>query len=135
VITGLAHVDLVCRDVERSIAFYLEVLGPLGLQPPVTFDGERGETIHYLFPAGGSIGLRAAVGEGADREFALYAPGLHHLAFGVESPDDVRLAHERAAEAGAEVLHAPRAFPEYHSDYFATFFLDPDGFRVEVRSR
>ncbi len=133
---GLAHVDLVCRDVETSIAFYLDVLGPLGLQPPVTFEGERGETIHYLrFPAGGSIGLRAAVGEGSDREFALYAPGLHHIAFAVEDPGDVRLAHRRAVAAGAEVLHAPRPFPEYHPDYFATFFLDPDGFRVEVRSR
>jgi catechol 2,3-dioxygenase-like lactoylglutathione lyase family enzyme len=136
VITGLAHVDLVCRDVERSIAFYLDVLGPLGLQAPVTFEGERSETIHYLrFPRGGSLGLRAAVGEGSDREFALYAPGLHHLAFGVESQDDVRLAHERAVAAGAEVLHAPRAFAQYHPDYFATFFLDPDGFRIEVRSR
>jgi glyoxylase I family protein len=135
-ITGLAHVDLVCRDVDASIAFYLDVLGPLGLQSPVTFQGEREETIHYLrFPAGGSIGLRAAVGEGADREFELYAPGLHHLAFGVQSPDDVRLAHERAIALGAEILHAPRAFPQYHPDYFATFFLDPDGFRVEVRSR
>jgi catechol 2,3-dioxygenase-like lactoylglutathione lyase family enzyme len=136
VITGLAHVDLVCRDVARSIAFYLDVLGPLGLQPPVTFAGERGETISYLrFPAGGSIGLREAVGEGADRDFTLYAPGLHHLAFAVETPDDVREAHDRAVRAGAGVLHPPRGFPEYHPDYFATFFLDPDGFRVEVRSR
>jgi glyoxylase I family protein len=136
VLTGLAHVDLVCRDVERSIAFYLDVLGPLGLQPPHTFEGERGETIHYLsFPAGGSIGLRAAVGEGADRPFALYAPGLHHLAFAVAAPEDVRVAHGRAVAAGAEVLHAPRGFPEYHPGYYATFFLDPDGFRVEVRSR
>jgi catechol 2,3-dioxygenase-like lactoylglutathione lyase family enzyme len=135
-LTGLAHVDLVCRDVERSIAFYLAVLGPLGLQPPHTFAGERGETIHYLsFPEVGSIGLRGAVGEGADGRFALYAPGLHHLAFAVSAPEDVRLAHERAVAAGAEVLHAPRGFPEYHPDYYATFFLDPDGFRVEVRSR
>jgi catechol 2,3-dioxygenase-like lactoylglutathione lyase family enzyme len=136
VLTGLAHVDLVCRDVERSIAFYLAVLGPLGLQPPHTFAGERGETIHYLsFPEGGSIGLRAATGEGSEQTFALYAPGLHHVAFAVSSPDDVRLAHERAAGVGAEVLHAPRAFPQYAPEYFATFFLDPDGFRVEVRSR
>ena len=135
-ITGLAHVDLVCRDVRRSIAFYLGVLGPLGLQEPVTFEGERGETIHYLrFPVGGSIGLREAVGDGADQEFALYAPGLHHVAFAVDSQDDVRAAHAEAVRAGAEVLHAPRAFPQYHPDYFATFFLDPDGFRVEVRSR
>jgi glyoxylase I family protein len=138
VLTGLAHVDLVCRDVERSIAFYLAVLGPLGLQPPVTHDGERGEAIHYLrFPAEGtgSIGLRQAVGEGAEQQFALYAPGLHHLAFAVPERADVHAAHDAAVRAGAEVLHPPTAFPRYHPDYYATFFLDPDGFRVEVRSR
>ena len=135
-ITGLAHVDLVCRDVQRSIRFYLDVLSVLGLQEPVTFPGERGETIHYLrFPEGGSIGLREATGDGADLPFALYAPGLHHLAFAVETQDDVHAAHANAIRAGAEVLHPPTAFPEYHPAYFATFFLDPDGFRVEVRSR
>jgi catechol 2,3-dioxygenase-like lactoylglutathione lyase family enzyme len=136
VITGLAHVDLVCRDVQRSIRFYLDVLAPLGLQEPTTFAGERGETIHYLrFPRGGSIGLREATGEGADLPFALYAPGLHHLAFAVEAQEDVHVAHARAVAAGAEILHPPTPFPEYHPAYFATFFLDPDGFRVEVRSR
>ena len=135
-LTGLAHVDLTCRDVGRSIAFYLAVLGPLGLQaPPVTFDGEQGETINYLrFPEAGSgaIGLRAA---SVEQDFALYAPGLHHIAFAVATPDDVRVAHEGAVREGAEIVHPPTAFPRYHPDYFATFFLDPDGFRVEVRSR
>jgi catechol 2,3-dioxygenase-like lactoylglutathione lyase family enzyme len=135
-LTGLAHVDLACRDVERSAAFYLAVLGPLGLQaPPVTFEGEQGETINYLrFPeaGSGSIGLRAA---SVAQEFALYAPGLHHIAFAVATPDDVRVAHEGAVREGAEIVHPPTPFPRYHPDYFATFFLDPDGFRVEVRSR
>jgi catechol 2,3-dioxygenase-like lactoylglutathione lyase family enzyme len=135
-LTGLAHVDLACRDVERSVAFYLAVLGPLGLQaPPVTFEGEQGETINYLrFPeaGSGSIGLRAA---SVEADFALYAPGLHHIAFGVATPDDVRVAHEGAVREGAEIVHPPTPFPRYHPDYFATFFLDPDGFRVEVRSR
>jgi catechol 2,3-dioxygenase-like lactoylglutathione lyase family enzyme len=135
-LTGLAHVDLVCRDIDASVAFYRAVLGPLGLGS-TTFEpaGERGETIHYLrFPTEGtgSIGLR---GGGDEQEFLLYGPGLHHLALAVETLADVHLAHERAVAAGAEVLHAPRAFPAYHPDYFATFFLDPDGFRVEVRSR
>lgn len=137
-LTGLAHVDLVCRDVDRSLAFYLEVLGGLGLEPPVTFPGERGEPIHYLrFPGGGSgsIGLRAASGPETHQHYELYAPGLHHLAFAVEAPADVDTAHEAAVRAGARILHAPRAFPDYHPDYYGTFFLDPDGFRVEVRSR
>ena len=131
-LVGLGHVDLVCRDLERSLAFYAAVFGPLGLQAPVTFPGQRGELIHYLrfpTPGSGSIGLRQAEEE---QTFELYAPGLHHLALAVETRDDVDAAHAAAGEAGATVLHAPRLFPRYHPDYYATFFLDPDGFRIEV---
>jgi catechol 2,3-dioxygenase-like lactoylglutathione lyase family enzyme len=131
-LTGIGHVDLVCRDLERSLAFYAAVFGPLGLEPPVLFDGERGEQIRYLrFPAAGagSIGLRQAQEE---QEFELYAPGFHHLALAVESRDDVDAAHAAAVDAGAEILHAPKLWPQYHPDFYATFFLDPDGFRLEV---
>jgi catechol 2,3-dioxygenase-like lactoylglutathione lyase family enzyme len=131
-LVGLGHVDLLCRDVERSLAFYAAVFGPLGLTEPFEVEGERGETIHYLRfpqPGSGSLGLRQALEE---QEFLLYAPGLHHLALAVESSDDVDRAHGRAAAAGAEVLHPPRLWPQYHPAYYATFFLDPDGFRIEV---
>jgi glyoxylase I family protein len=132
VLVGLGHVDLVCRDLDRSLEFYAAVFGPLGLEPPVLVEGERGERIHYLrFPTrgSGSLGLRQALEE---QEFVLYAPGLHHLSFAVESHEDVDGVHARVVEAGGEVLHAPRLWPEYHQEYYATFFLDPDGFRLEV---
>jgi catechol 2,3-dioxygenase-like lactoylglutathione lyase family enzyme len=125
-------VDLVCRDVQRSLAFYRVVFGPLGLEEPYLVDGERGEQIHYLrFPrkGSGSLGLRQAL---EVQEFELYAPGLHHLALAVDARGDVDAAHAAAVEAGAHVLHAPRAWPQYHPEYYATFFLDPDGFRIEV---
>jgi glyoxylase I family protein len=131
-LVGLGHVDLVCRDLERSLAFYATVFGSLGLESPTRFEGERGESIHYLrFPGSGSgsLGLRQAL---EDQDFELYAPGLHHLALTVETPADVDAAHTAARGAGAEVLHAPRRWPEYHPEYYATFFLDPDGFRLEV---
>ena len=63
-LVGLGHVDLVCADVGRSLAFYDAVFGGLGLQPPHEERGERGETIYYLrFPqhGSGSIGLRQAL--------------------------------------------------------------------------
>jgi catechol 2,3-dioxygenase-like lactoylglutathione lyase family enzyme len=134
VLVGLGHVDLVCGDVERSLAFYASVFGPLGLEPPALFEGERGEQIHYLrFPVAGSgsIGLRQAQ---AEQAFELYAPGFHHLALAVETPGDVDAALAAAVSFGAEVLHPPRFWPQYHRDYYATFFLDPDGFRLEVAS-
>jgi len=132
VVVGLGHVDLVCRDLERSLAFYRHVFGPLGLTEPFPVEGERGEVIQYLrFPApgSGSFGLRQAL---EDQDFALYAPGLHHVSFAVESHEDVDGVHTRVIEAGGKVLHAPRFWPEYHPAYYATFFLDPDGFRIEV---
>ena len=61
-----------------------------------------------------------------------YAPGLHHLAFALESREEVDAVHVAAAAAGGEILHAPRLWPQYHPEYYATFFLDPDGFRLEV---
>jgi catechol 2,3-dioxygenase-like lactoylglutathione lyase family enzyme len=132
VLAGLGHLDLVCRDLDRSLAFYAAVFGPLGLAEPFLVDGERGEQIHYLrfpTPGSGSLGLRQAQDE---QEFLLYAPGFHHVSFVVESREDVEAVHEAAIREGAEVLHAPRSWPQYHPEYHATFFLDPDGFRLEV---
>jgi len=132
VLVGLGHVDLVCRDLRRSLVFYATVFGPLGLNEPFLVAGERGEQIHYLrfpSPGSGSLGLRQALEE---QEFALYAPGLHHVAFAVDSREDVDGACVRAAAAGGEVMHSPRLWPEYHPEYYAAFFLDPDGFRIEV---
>ena len=40
--------------------------------------------------------------------------------------------YEAAVEVGATVLHPPRFFAQYHPGYCATFFEDPDGFRLEV---
>jgi glyoxylase I family protein len=116
VLVGLGHVDLVCRDLDRSLDFYADVFGPLGLTKPFLVEGERGEQIHYLrFPApgSGSLGLRQALEKQA---FLLFAPGLHHVAFAVESREDVDQAHSAAVAAGAEILHAPRLWPEYHPE-------------------
>jgi catechol 2,3-dioxygenase-like lactoylglutathione lyase family enzyme len=55
-----------------------------------------------------------------------------HIAFRAADRDAVRAFHAAAVGIGAEILHAPRAFPEYHQDYFATFVRDPDGHNIEA---
>ena len=37
-----------------------------------------------------------------------------------------------AREQGAEVLHEPRVWPEYHPGYYGAFVRDPDGNNVEA---
>jgi catechol 2,3-dioxygenase-like lactoylglutathione lyase family enzyme len=58
--------------------------------------------------------------------------GLHHLAFLVESRAVVRGAHQWACAREAVILDEPREFPQYGEDCFATYWLDPHGFKLEA---
>jgi catechol 2,3-dioxygenase-like lactoylglutathione lyase family enzyme len=55
-----------------------------------------------------------------------------HIAFQAADEDAVRAFHEAAVGQGAESLHAPRPWPEYHPGYFGAFVRDPDGNNVEA---
>ena len=83
---------------------------------------------------GGRLGLArpSAGARGAALPLSSTRRGCHHLAIAVERKVDVDLAYEAAVTAGATILYAPRLWPVYHPDYYATFFEDPDGFRLEV---
>jgi catechol 2,3-dioxygenase-like lactoylglutathione lyase family enzyme len=60
--------------------------------------------------------------------------GLQHLAFTVPTRAVVEESHRWALAHGSEVVHAPRAFPEYGEHAYATYFLDPHGVMLEVVS-
>ena len=55
-----------------------------------------------------------------------------HVAFQAADVDAVRAFYDAALESGAESLHAPRLWPEYHPGYFGAFVRDPDGNNVEA---
>ncbi len=127
--TGIHHVDLVVSSIERSLPFYTDLLGPLGYYRVSEVEGERGETIWYLSGPGTSIGLRETqAGEGGvDR----YTVGLHHLAFEAESRTQV---DERAAWVRAQgfPLESEPQDYTYEPGYYAVFFYDPDGVKLEI---
>jgi len=125
---GIHHIDLAITDVERSLAFYKELLGPLGLEEDSRYQSYRGtEEIVYLRYGDQLLGLRPADGG----EHRYYEVGLEHIAFYVDERDEVDAAHERCMRIGANV-HFP---PEEDRDlpgYYELFVFDPDGIRVEV---
>ncbi len=55
-----------------------------------------------------------------------------HIAFTAADRATVRAFFEAAVGAGAEVLHEPREWPEYHPNYYGAFVRDPDGNNVEA---
>lgn len=60
-----------------------------------------------------------------------YSPGLHHLCLRVDSVADVVSAANGLPAAGIGATE-PKLHPGYAPDYWATFFTDPDGIRLEV---
>ncbi len=114
------HVSVQCADAAASAAFYDAVLAPLGGTRVMDF----GEVIGFgVAPSPDFwIGPRST-GDGFRES---------HIAFTAPSRDAVDAFFAAAVAAGAEVLHEPRIWPEYHATYYGGFVRDPDGNNVEA---
>jgi glyoxylase I family protein len=127
--TGVHHVDLVVSSIERSLPFYTQLLAPLGYHRVSEVEGEQGETIWYISGPGTSIGLREARRE--SEPYDRYRVGLHHLAFEVDSRAEVDERAEWVRTQDVEVESEPQEYT-YQQGYYATFFYDPDGLKLEI---
>ena len=126
-VIGIDHVYVTVRDLRRSERFYDLVMPVLGFRKKQGNIGGDPHVHHYNRQF--RYSLRPAAGGAPDHD--PYAPGLHHFCF--------RVADEAAVDRAAEALRAagvdatePRYYPEYDPDYYATFFPDPDGLRLEI---
>jgi catechol 2,3-dioxygenase-like lactoylglutathione lyase family enzyme len=116
----LDHLEIQCTDIGASAVFYDTVLDPLG--------GVRimdlGQAIGYGVPPKPDfwVGVQQT-GEGFRES---------HIAFAADDRATVDAFFAAAVRAGAEVLHEPRVWPEYHPNYYGAFVRDPDGNNVEA---
>ena len=78
-----------------------------------------------------SLGIGRATGANAARRHDRYSPGPHHFALAAPSREAVDDLHVKLVEAGATILDAPADYPEYGQGYYAVFFADPDGLKLE----
>jgi catechol 2,3-dioxygenase-like lactoylglutathione lyase family enzyme len=114
------HVGINCSDLARSAAFYDRVLGVLGHARIMDF----GVAIGYGSGGNPQFWISGWEGTEPNREI--------HVAFTAPDTETVLAFHAGALESGAEELHAPRVWPEYHPGYFGAFVRDPDGNNVEA---
>jgi len=143
-VTGtMNHIDISVGYPEKAFSFYEAFLTALGYerwrvdhrdwQVP---DPRRASWL-LRCPDGSIFGIevRPARKESRDRRYDRYEPGPHHLAFHAASREILDAVHASMLAAGAEVLDAPADYTEktgYTEGYYAAFYADPDGVKLEV---
>lgn len=138
----LAHVDFSVGDPGLSIRFYDALLTELGYKRYRASGNDWEEPAPsraawgIKYDDGNSFGidLRPAV-TSPDRRYDRAEPGPHHMAFMVGSDEEVDLVFRAMVGVGAEVLDEPSDYggrAGYGDHYYAVFFADPDGFKIEV---
>lgn len=126
-VLGIDHLYLTVSDLGRSEAFYDRVMiETLGFRKHAF--ALAGEPHIQYFNRHFGLVLRPAR---VAARHEPYAPGLHHLCLRVDSAADVEAVANRLRALGI-AASAARRYPEYASDYVATFFEDPDGIRLEI---
>ena len=130
---GIDHLDLVVTDLELSLTFYRGLLAPLAYVRESTIVGERGERVVYLGRAGGgdSIGLRERQSHAHGVAYDRYAVGVHHIAFAAPSRGAVDERARWVVQQGMTIESGPVEY-DYAPGYYAVFFYDPDGIKLEV---
>ena len=125
-VIGIDHIYITVSDLDASERFYDKLMNILGFRK-LRFQIGDEDHIHYYNRHFGYV-LRPAHSKNTHNP---YAPGLHHLCLRVEDEEAVA---DAAAQLQAIDIFAtePATYPEYAPDYFATFFTDPDGIRLEI---
>jgi catechol 2,3-dioxygenase-like lactoylglutathione lyase family enzyme len=116
----LDHMEIQCSDLAASAAFYEAVLEPIGGSRIMEFDGAVG----YGIPPMPCFWIGSQRTGDGFRET--------HIAFTAPDRAGVHAFFDAARAAGAEVLHEPHLWPEYHPNYYGAFVRDPDGNNVEA---
>ncbi|HET9647155.1 MAG TPA: VOC family protein [Microlunatus sp.] len=115
------HFGIQCADLAASARFYDAVFAPLGYARVMNVEevavgyGPPGQPEFWISLLDSGDGFRES-----------------HIAFAARDRDAVRAFFDAAVGLGAEVLHEPRLWPEYHPTYYGAFVRDPDGNNVEA---
>jgi len=125
-VIGVDHIYISVSDYQASEKFYDTVMQVLDFRKQA-FQLNDENHIQYYNRHFGYV-IRPAH---SNKQYDPYAPGLHHLCFRVESENDVMQAAKALKDKKINISE-PKHYSEYAPDYFAFFFVDPDGLQLEV---
>jgi catechol 2,3-dioxygenase-like lactoylglutathione lyase family enzyme len=122
-VVGIDHLVIRVSDYEKSKAFYGRLFDFLGFEISDEYEEAigwtNGDTRFWIGPADE---------RGRKRNYRIGDVGLHHYAFQLRSRKDVDALQAFLQETGTVIVDPA---DEYYDDYYAVFFLDPDGLKLE----
>jgi catechol 2,3-dioxygenase-like lactoylglutathione lyase family enzyme len=125
-VIGIDHLVIRVGDYARSKRFYNAVLGCLGFKLKYEYGAHagwsNGKTLFWIGEADE---------EGKRRKHRAGNIGFHHYAFELGKRADVDELYERLKKINATVVDPPADYPDYGKGYYAVYFLDPDGLKLE----
>ena len=120
------HIDLRVKDMEIARKFYGKFLPQLGF-----VHESPGDDFHTYYSAGGDKPSEF-FGFTEDKN---HRPGGTRIAFWADTRDEVDRMAELVREAGGRTLEGPEICADYSPGYYAFFFEDPDGNKLEICCR
>ena len=122
-VVGIDHIVIRVSDYAKSKAFYGQLFHFLGFEISDEYDDAigwtNGDTRFWIGPADE---------KGRKRKYRIGDVGFHHYAFQLRSRKDVDALQAFLQETDTVIVDPAG---EYYDDYYAVFFLDPDGLKLE----
>jgi catechol 2,3-dioxygenase-like lactoylglutathione lyase family enzyme len=123
-VVGVDHLVISVGDFEKSKAFYAPLMEFLGFKVEAEYEDMMGwhndQTLFWI---------AAADAKGRKHKYRKGDIGFHHYAFRLRSRKDVDALQTFLEEQGTRIVDPAG---EYYDDYYAVFFLDPDGMKLEA---
>ena len=130
------HIQITVKDMAKAEPFYDKLMPILGFDLKKKGGGfVEAHDFHVVeyFHENLIVGINSPRESFKHENVHRRKPGsLHHLAFRAESKEEVDDVFEEIKAIGANIVDGPSYFPQHGEQYYALFFKDPDGIKLEV---
>src|SRR3989344_2814762 len=120
------HITISVSNFDKSKIFYAKLFTKVGY----TKVAEGEQSARWKSPEGFSFGIKQA--KYKEPKYRFFSPGIHHFCFKAQSAKQVDELYSLLLKEKTRIYDKPQKYPEYTDKYYAVFFADPDGIKLEL---
>ncbi|MFA6304531.1 MAG: VOC family protein [Patescibacteria group bacterium] len=121
----VGHIKILASDFKKSYSFYKDIFEALNYKQVSNKENSAGW-------AKNGYGILLGQAKIIDFPYKYGMPGIHHICLKAESTDKVDELYNLAVKKEVHIYEPPQKYPNYTDKYYAVFFADPDGMKMEI---